>query len=177
MFSVNQNYFEVFDLLESFEIDTESLTARYRDLQNETHPDKFSGGSEEEKLRAVQLNSYLNEAYATLNSPIRRAGYLLHLRDIDTELVDQSDMDMSLLMEQMQLREKLAELSDDESSLPELDSMKRDAKNKLELQQSKFSAEYGRGDVISAKRTFHALQFLNKLLVEIEQGEEKRLGY
>ena len=82
MFSINQNYFEIFDLLESFEIDTESLAARYRDLQNETHPDKFSGGTEEEKLRAVQLNSYLNEAYTTLSSPIKRAGYLLHLKDI-----------------------------------------------------------------------------------------------
>ncbi len=177
MFSVNQNYFEIFDFLESFEIDTESLAARYRDLQNKTHPDRFSGGTEEEKRRAVQMNSYLNEAFATLNSPIKRAGYLLHLNNIDTELVDQSDIDMSLLMEQMQLREKLAELPDDESGLSELNAMKQDAKSKLEQQQSKFSSEYGSGDIANAKRTFHALQFLNKLLVEIDQHEERRLGY
>ncbi len=177
MISLSQNFFELFELAESFELDSDKLTTRYRELQNSTHPDRFSGGTEQEKMQAVQINSYVNEAYSTLSSPLQRAGYLLRLHDIDTEIVDQSDMDMNLLLEQMQLREKLAELPKDESALPELESMKSDTQAKLNKQQDQFAADYSAGDIQQAKRIFHEMQFLNKLLLEIDQGEEQRLGY
>lgn len=84
------------------------------------HPDRFANAEEPEKLRAVQLSSYLNEAYETLKSPLRRAAYLLSLRDIDVEQVNQNDLSMDLLLEQIQLREKLDELPIDESALASL---------------------------------------------------------
>ena len=175
--STSQNFFELFDLSVTFEVDSAALTTRYRELQNQTHPDRFSGGTEQEKMLAVQSNSFLNEAYATLSSPLKRAGYLLQLQNIDTEIVDQSDMDMSVLMEQMQLREKLAELPSDESALSELESMKCETKLKLQQKQEKFALEYDGDEIGNAKRIFHEMQFLQKLLTEIEQGEEQRLGY
>jgi len=175
--STEQNFFELFNLDESFEVDLNALTERYHDLQNETHPDKFSGAGEAEKIRALQLNSLLNEAYSTLKTPLKRAGYLLALRGIETEQASQEDLSMDLLMEQMQQREKLAELPGDESALAELEQMKTSVGSRLQNSQSVFADHLNRIELKEAKQLFFEMQFLHKLLAEIEQGEEKRLGY
>ena len=127
---LNQNFFQLFDLPESFYLDVDNLSAKYRDMQTEVHPDKFAAAPEQEKMHAVQMTSYINEAYSTLKSPIKRAAYILSLQGMDTESVNQNDLGMDLLMEQMQLRESLDELPKDESALPELDRLKKDVKER-----------------------------------------------
>lgn len=177
MISPDQNYFELFNVSESFDVDAVLLGERYRELQNATHPDKFSSAGESEKMRALQLNSLVNEAYSTLKSPLRRAGYLLALRGINTEQASQADLGMDLLMEQMQQREKLAELPRDDSALPVLESMKKDVKGRVQQSQSAFTKSLDQNQLQVAKQQFFEMQFLHKLLSEIEQGEEQRLGY
>ena len=44
-----QNYFQLFDLSESYGLDVDKLTAEYHRLQLEYHPDKQSGTSEEDE--------------------------------------------------------------------------------------------------------------------------------
>jgi len=112
---IKQNYFELFGLPESFNIDQAQLAEKYRALQTEWHPDRFAGAGEQQRLQAVQMSSYLNQAFATLRDPLPRAGYLLTLQGYDTEQVSQQDLGMDLLMEQMQLREALEDLPGDES--------------------------------------------------------------
>ncbi len=171
------NYFELFAIPQTYEVDLEALAARYRELQNETHPDRQGVVSEQEKLRAVQLTSLINEAYGTLKSPLRRAGYLLTLHDLDTEQVSQSDLGMDLLMEQMQLRESLEGLPEDESALDELAQLKKETQGKITRRQEQFASALTASDLPAAKRFFHEMQFLDKLLKEINSGEEQRLGY
>jgi len=48
------NYFALFNLTPSFEIDKAGLTATYQQLQKLTHPDKFATASERDKLIALQ---------------------------------------------------------------------------------------------------------------------------
>jgi len=175
--SLEHNFFEIFDLPEAFDLDEKELGSRYHRLQSETHPDRFAGEEEEKKLQAVQLNSYLNEAYATLKSPLRRAGYLLQRRNIDPESVNQQDLDMELLMEQMQLRETLADLPKDESALPALDAMKVEAKRRIAEREAGFAEAFSADQLPLAKKIFHELQFIYKLLDETLQAEEQRLGY
>lgn len=175
--SLEHNFFEIFEITEAFELDEETLEDRYHKLQNETHPDRFAGAEEQQKLQAVQLNSYLNEAYVTLKSPLKRAGYLLQRNGIDPESVDQKDLDMELLLEQMQLRESLADLPKDESALEQIDKMKRETQKRIRECESRFTVSFSEGNLQLAKKVFHELQFLNKLLNETEQAEEHRLGY
>ncbi len=177
MQQINQNYFQLFDLSESFDLDVDILTAKYRELQIEMHPDKFAAAEEQEKLRAVQMTSYLNEAYTTLKAPLKRAAYLLSLHGLDVESVSQNDLGMDLLMEQMQLRESLEELPKNDSALAELERLKKDVKERMVVKQTGFAAEVSEGELVNAKKIFHELQFLHKLLLEIEAGEEQRLGY
>lgn len=158
-------------------MDLALLAENYHQLQLDVHPDRFASASEQEKMRAVQLSSYLNEAYDTLKSALRRAKYLLSLNEVDVEQVSQSDLSADLLMEQIQLREALDELPMDESALPALENFKADVIAKLASREQGFAAELQQGELASAKKIFHEMQFLHKLLAEINSGEEQRLAY
>ena len=177
MIQVSDNYFQLFGIDQAYELELNTLEQKYHELQNQLHPDRFAGGSEADRLRAVQLSSFLNEAYATLRNPLRRAAYLLQLNGRDTETAAQEEMGMELIMEQMALREALEALPRDESALPELAAMKTEVEEKLAANRLGFSTAIGAGDVDLAKRKFHEMQFLAKLLEEIDRGEEARLGY
>lgn len=172
-----QNYFQLFGLAEQLQLDLHELGEKYRELQSENHPDRFASANEKEKLQAVQYTSLINQAYDTLKSPMKRAGYLLSLRGIDPEQVDQSDLGMDLLMEQMQLRESLDELPQDESALPELEGLKKEVVEKMQARQQKFGDLMQSEKIEEARKLFHEMQFLHKLIKEIDQGEEQRLGY
>ncbi|MBL4571949.1 MAG: Fe-S protein assembly co-chaperone HscB [Gammaproteobacteria bacterium] len=177
MQSLTSNYFQLFNLPQSCEIDREALSSEYRKQQGEVHPDRFANARESEKLRALQLSSNLNEAYETLKSPLRRAAYLLALHDIDVNKVDQKDLSMDLLLEQIQLREKLDELPKDESALDDLGALRAEVAAKLKTQEKNFAEFFDLRKYDNAKRVYHELQFLNKLREEIDAGEELRLGY
>lgn len=177
MQSLNSNYFQLFNLPETCALDQELLAAEYRKQQGEVHPDRFASAEESERLRAVQLSSYLNEAYETLKSPLRRAAYLLSLNGVDVEQVNQSDLSMELLLEQIQLRERLDELPADESALTDLEALRGEVTEKLERREKHFAERFELQKFDEAKQLYHELQFLFKLLSEIDAGEEARLGY
>lgn len=174
---INKNYFQLFNLSESCELDIDSLAGTYRELQSEVHPDRFANADERAKLLAVQTSSYINEAYDTLKSPLKRAAYLLTLHQQDIEQVSQSDLSMDLLLEQIQLRETLEELPKDESALAELARIKDEVTAKLELCHQNFAGKFENSNYDGAKKIYHELQFLYKLLAEIDSAEELRLAY
>ena len=174
---VNKNYFELFDLPETYDLDVDRLTAQYHMLQLNYHPDKHSSASEKEKMSAQVSSSYINDAYETLNSPLKRAAYILAVKGKDTEKVNQSDLSMEVLIEQMELRESLSDLPKDETALQALEELKSNVQGKVQLKQVQFAKEIDSDELSGAKKTFHELQFFSKLLVEIEEGEELRLGY
>ncbi|MCK5525110.1 MAG: Fe-S protein assembly co-chaperone HscB [Thiomargarita sp.] len=102
------NHFEVFNLPVSFEIDTDNLAQRYRDLQRVVHPDKYVNAPDRERRLAMQKAVQVNEAFQILKNPLNRGLYILQLQGIDTN--DNSAMDSEFLIEQMDLREELADL-------------------------------------------------------------------
>lgn len=107
---IQQNYFSFLGLPESYNIDLQALSARYRELQKTLHPDRFAHLSEREKRMSVQYTAYLNEAVTTLKSPLGRAQYLLHLNGIDTISDASVTFEPGFLFEQMELRDDLEDI-------------------------------------------------------------------
>lgn len=173
----SQNYFELFAIPESFEVDQGLLADKYRALQGEWHPDRFASADEPGKLQAVKMSSLLNQAFTVLQEPLSRAGYLLTLKGCDIAKVQQEELGMDLLLEQMQLREALEELPEDDTALETLDRLKTEVNEKLAACQRAFSEQLEVNAIAAAKKSFHELQFLAKLLKEIEICEEQRLDY
>lgn len=74
-----QNYFELFQLPKLYEVDKKQLSNNYRQLQKQSHPDRYATHTVSEQRMAVQFAAHINSAYHTLLSPVKRAEYLLSL--------------------------------------------------------------------------------------------------
>ena len=104
---IDDNYFVLFGLPIGFQVDTEALASRYRELQRQYHPDRFAHHPEEQQ-KAVHWSAQLNTAYDTLNNTVKRASYLLELVNRPISL-NTSIADTDFLMSQLELREQLDE--------------------------------------------------------------------
>ena len=173
----DKNYFEIFSIPATFQVNLNELADHYRELQSRFHPDRVAGSGEQEKLQAIQVTSFLNEAYETLKSPQRRAAYLLEMRGIDVHQVNQSDLPPELLLEQIELREQLEELPREESSLGELESLRNRIETRQTESQGKFALALNSEQPAEARKSYYEMQYFAKLSAEIEALEEDLLGY
>ena len=74
------NYFQLFDIEVSFDVDLNHLSQTYQTLQKTVHPDRFAHASSQDQLLAVQKSAEINDAYQTLKQPLKRAEHILTLR-------------------------------------------------------------------------------------------------
>ncbi|KFZ37127.1 cobalamin 5'-phosphate synthase [Shewanella mangrovi] len=105
------NYFELFNLPATFDVDVAELSTRYRELQKTAHPDRFANASEQQKLLAVSRTAQINDGFQTLKDPIRRAEHLLEMKGVELQNETQTVKDTSFLMQQMEWREALEDIS------------------------------------------------------------------
>jgi len=73
------NYFTLFGLEKSFDVDVADIKKTFFELSRKFHPDFFTIQSEEERLLARNNTAYLNNALKVLSDPVGRAEYLLSL--------------------------------------------------------------------------------------------------
>ena len=112
-----QNFFELFDLKKSFNLDENALLRAYQREISRFHPDKFSTSSESEQLQALQNTSLINSAYSALKSPLNRAEYLLNMVGINPFDEKDTSMDSNFLLSQIELREDLEVIKEQKDSL------------------------------------------------------------
>lgn len=172
---MTQNYFELLGLEPAYELDQALLSERYRALQKQWHPDRFAHLSDRERRLAVQYTAHLNEAFATLKSPLRRAQYLLLLAGRDTFGEHTGQLDPLFLMEQMELRERLADATDADDPEDELERLGATAESALRDLQTEFVTLYSQSDLDGAETVVHKMQFMTKLQREIETAEDRLL--
>jgi molecular chaperone HscB len=169
------NYFELFNIPISFDVDLSALPQTYQQLQRLTHPDRFASGSEQQKLVAIQKNAQVNDAYSVLKSPLARAEYLLSLRGIDLQHEQQTIKDTAFLMQQMEWREELSEISEQADPLRALESLEDEINQTIKsdliklrnfLESDLAVAEQSAADII------RQLKFSYKMLSEILLKED-----
>ncbi len=164
---LQQDFFSLFDFPPQFKIDAAVLEEKYRALQAQVHPDKFSHLSESERRISMQWATRVNEAYQTLKSPLNRARYVLKLQGVDTQEETNTAMPVDFLMQQMEWRETLADAKQAKNSkaLAELEqqvhSLKLTLEQKLALE---LDSEH---DYAVASGIVRKLKFIEKLTEEI----------
>jgi len=172
---LKQNYFELFGLRPGYELDANALAARYRELQQAVHPDRFAAASEQERRLSVQSAAHVNEAFQTLKHPLSRARYLLELRGVD---VGQAvAMDGEFLVEQMGLREQLEELAEQTEPMAALMQMRDDVDSRLRELQQGFADLLARDNNEQALQLFNKMQFLVRLSEELDDRETRLSAY
>lgn len=172
--ALGKNHFELFELAPSFDVEQETLALRYRELQRAVHPDRFANASEQEKRLSVQQAAQINEAYQVLKSPLLRARYLLELNGLPLNDSD-TQMDAAFLMEQMELREALAEVRSKADPFDALNRVRDDIESRerqlIQSLQQAFS-DSSRESLETAREMVRKMQFMQRLLSEVDEMEE-----
>lgn len=107
--ALTRDDFSLFQLPRRFSIDLEDLDQRWKAIQRQVHPDRFSMAGAAAQRVAMQWSSRINEAYRRLRNPLARASYLCELLGAPIQAENNTAMPGSFLMEQMALRENLEE--------------------------------------------------------------------
>ncbi len=170
---LTRNYFELFSFAESFVIDQDQLAEKYRALQSELHPDRFANASDQERRISVQTTAYVNEAYTTLKSDLKRSHYLLKLSDIEFNADTETSSDAEFLMQTMELHEQVENASGAENPLDALDALSKQLKQQQQQLVSQLSAQFENNELDAAKETALKLQFYERLTNQVRKKQEQ----
>lgn len=155
-----------------FDLDTAAVEKNYFQLQRQLHPDRFATRGGRERALSQQQATSLNEAYQVLKDPLRRAEYLIHLRGQD-QLPEGCNLvnDQELLMEALEMREKLAEAESEDDIRELTDQARRDIDRCIRNLSSLFADD----DLEGACKLATRLKYLRKLMDETRSAA-MRLG-
>ena len=169
------NYFQLFGIEASFDVDLQNLSSNYQTLQKTVHPDKFAHASAQEQRIAVQKSAQINDAYQTLKQPLLRAEYILIQRGVDMPNEQHSFGDTSFLMHQMELREMLEDVKsagDVDAALLEVQRVLSSEYLQLtQLMRAQIS-ENNSASNGAACDNLRKLKFYQKLNIEVDRLED-----
>jgi len=174
------NYFELFALPSSFDLNVNELRAKYLELQRAVHPDKFANASERERLLAVQTTAQINDGFAVLKTPINRAEHLLALAGIELAHEHQTIKDPMFLMEQMELREALEEIPSCDDPEQAIIDFGQQIDRHISGFEQQFLGLFTAGDELSLNTcadNVRKLKFMLKLASEARELEERLFGF
>ena len=161
-----KNYFEIFDVAPTYDVDQKGLLNRYLGLQRKFHPDRYIASSDAEKRINMQWVAEINLAFETLSDDLQRSVYLLKLNG--HELEENPTLDKGILLKQIELREGLEEIKRDSDYELALTGFKKETEKELESLKSHLKAAFSIGDSEAIKNLIYEQQFLTKLIGEIE---------
>ena len=159
------NDFELFDIPKQFLQDRDALDARWKNLQREAHPDKFSSQGTAAQRVAMQWSVRINEAYQRLKDPLRRAAYLCELAGASINAENNTAMPAEFLMQQMQWREEL----DDATNADTLENLHQEVLQTRDAALAHCEALIDQAqDFAKAAQQVRALMFIERFVKDID---------
>ena len=174
IFSI-MKYFELFAIPVQFDVDLDLINARYLELQKILHPDRHASLGAQEQLIAVQKTAELNDALQVLKQPLKRAEYMLAEKNIDIRAEQQTLQDPEFLMQQMELREELSEISEAADPEEAIDAFEKHVKALHQDYYAELKKHIDSNDDTAlhiAADIVRKLKFIYKLREELERIED-----
>ncbi len=173
-FRPDLSLFAVAGLPESYALDVQTLRHQVLELQKGLHPDRFANAEAAARRSSLEWSTRLNEALAMLRDPLRRADYVLQRQGVDALGEQVKVADPELLMTQMIYREQLEDLlaARDLAGLEHLRREVADAADQIIAKLGVLLEHLPCEQDVAAGSAVRELQFLDKLLVEIDRSEE-----
>lgn len=162
--------FELFGLPARFAQERAEIDQRWKDLQRETHPDRFAAQGAAAQRLAMQWSVRINEAYQRLKDPIKRAAYLCELRGAPVNAENNTAMPAAFLMQQMAWREAL----EDAGSVAELDGLEQQIMaSRVSALQACAALLDDQGDALGAVQQVRALMFIQRFSHDLQTRQER----
>ncbi|TWR31165.1 Fe-S protein assembly co-chaperone HscB [Mucilaginibacter pallidiroseus] len=103
------NYFEFYDIPESFLPDQTLIKKKFYALSKQYHPDFHANQDDERQQEILELSTLNNKAYQTLSNPNRVVEYVLREHDLINEGA-KPQLPSNFLMEMMDINERIMEI-------------------------------------------------------------------
>jgi len=120
------NYFELYGIAPSFNIDAAAVRKKFYELSRAYHPDFNGGGTATEQQEVLEKSAMINEAYKTLLNKDLLIKYILTSKGLLQE-EEKYNLPPDFLMEVMDLNEQVMEL--DKTDTTAVASLMATAKN------------------------------------------------
>jgi molecular chaperone HscB len=163
---LTDNDFQLFGLPETQAQLRADIDARWKALQAEVHPDRFTSEGPAAQRVAMQWAMRVNEAYQRLKDPLKRAAYLCELRGAPVQAENNTQMPPAFLMQQMEWREALDE-AHDEAALEALDEDALAAESAALAQVQQLLDD--NHNALAAAAQVRALMFIQRFRADIDQ--------
>lgn len=164
------NYFELFKMPESLQVDRKYLQDKYFELQKKYHPDFFSNESDEEQADVLERSSMINKAYKTFQNSDETIKYVLQLKGL-LEEEEKYQLPPVFLAEMMELNELLMDI--DDSSLEETETKISQLQKHL-YDEVQNIIEYYNEDrttneqLLQVKDYYYKKKYLNRILERLD---------
>lgn len=154
------NFFELFGLQATYDIDKGHLKQKFNNIQKLYHPDKHAQNEQLEQINEV--SSYLNSAYKTLQNDVDRALYLLSIQ-YNYKIPEEENLeDSEFLAEIVQVNEQIG---DPEANIT---LMTKEYKDKYEEHIEKIKLYFDKGDFEHILMALKKLKFINRILDRLQ---------
>ena len=130
------------------------------------HPDRFANASDAEKRVAMQWSAQVNEAYRVLKDPLKRAQYLCELAGYRTENQPNVGLDPAFLMQQMQWRESLEEITST-NDLAALDALEQEIDADRDSRMAAVASLIEQSQWEDVVKRLHEWMFIDKFSQEL----------
>ena len=164
---LKKNYFELFGLKVSTQLDLKDLDEKFTLLQKQFHPDKYSNSSDTEKRIALQISSYLNDGYITLREFVTRVEYILKIKDFNTD-ESKTLFDEEFLEEQIDLNESIEQLKINKGENDKVNVLTLDLTKKMELLVVSINDYLSRTEYDMVWKNLAKYKFYRNHLIELE---------
>ncbi|AMR32920.1 molecular chaperone Hsc20 [Mucilaginibacter sp. PAMC 26640] len=103
------NYFDFYDIAETFKPDSANLKKQFYALSKKYHPDFFANENEARQQEILELSTLNNKAYQTLSDANKLSAYILKQHGLLNEGA-KPQLPADFLMEMMEINERLMEI-------------------------------------------------------------------
>ena len=172
------NYFDFYQIPESFNPDPALLKKKFYALSKEYHPDFHVNESPEKQQEILELSTLNNKAFQVLSKPEKRLEYILQIHQQIAE-GDKYQLPQDFLMEMMEVYEALIELEfeDDSTALENLKrqvlSIEEDLLLELNLNTSKYDKEEKQSEKELFLLKIKDLYYRQKYLLRIKDSLDR----
>ena len=171
------NYFELYELPLSFDLDTDILRKKFYELSKRFHPDFYVNESQEKQDEILELSTQNNKAYQVLSDPLKRVEYILSLYNMLAD-GDKHVLPQSFLMEMMDVNEALMEMEfdADEHKLTELKQQIDEMEQALFEELNQYTAQFDSKNETEAENILLKIRdiwYREKYLMRIRESLNK----
>ena len=164
------NYFELFDIAQSFQPDQALVKKKFYQLSRHYHPDFYGNGDAQEKEKALEMSALVNKAYQTLQNQDLLVKYVLKEAGL-LEEDEKYQLSPDFLMEVMDLNEQLMDADEPETKTAIKNSI--DQLNTQIYEPVKATLENHPGNTLTQEKLLQVKEFyfrkkyLDRILAEL----------